>query len=830
MPEKAGSLPPRERVASPNPSHTVSPPNFRYTLFLGCLLCGLLSSPTCPAGMNASKLKEIDQAIEAAIAAGDIPGAVVWIESRGKVHHGAFGRRMTFPSEEKMTRDTIFDVASLTKVLATAPSILHLADRGELSLDDPVSRHIPEFLEGGLHPDAEGSDLDPAAREGITIRHLLSHHSGLPPAISLQTRDFWGHEEGIRRAATIGLLEMPESRFRYSDVNFILLGEIVRRVSGRRLDVYAAEVFYRPLGLKDTGFLPPRERFSSIAPTTFIDDYGVIRGEVHDPTARRMEGVAGHAGLFATAADVAAFCRFFLDEGQVGETTILSPEIVRTSWRPHTPEKLGAPRGLGWDIASPFSHQRGKKFPLDGFGHTGWTGTSIWIDRASETIVILLANRNHPSESGSIRDLRIRIGTLAAEAVGYAEEVPRPASAATPSDATSSARTAAGEPEVRNGIDVLESASFANLRGRKVGLITNHTGINRKRRSTIDLLHGASGVELVRLFSPEHGIRGNLETDSIADGRDDATGLPIVSLYQSQGRKPSAAQLEGIDTLVFDIQDIGCRFYTYVSTMGLAMEAAHENDLRFVVLDRINPIGGDIVDGPVREGEGNDFVAFHDVPVRHGMTAGELAGMFREERKLGGLDLEVIPLEGWSRSMLSDDTGLPWINPSPNIRSLTQALLYPGIGLLEFTNLSVGRGTSTPFEVVGAPWITEGRLADRLADKRLPGIYFVPIRFTPKSSVYRGEDCGGVRLIITDRAKMNPIDVGLAIGSAIQADYPATFTLEEKGNVLLRHPPTHRRWIAAESIAEMRRTWEPALDEFRERRRQFLLYPQDPAR
>lgn len=787
-------------------------------------LLTLLANPVL-AGMKTDKLKAIDEAIDQSVEAGEIPGAVLWIESKGERYHSAFGNRSTFPEAEPMTTDTVFDLASLTKVMATAPSILLLHEQGRLSLDDPVWKYIPEVREGGVQEKAMETVV-PTDRETITIRDLLTHQSGLPPSIYLSIREFWGHEEGVRRAAVIDLLEKPRSRFRYSDVNYILLGEILRRVSGLRIDRFSETHLFRPLSMSRTGYRPPDQWIPNTAPTTFVEDYGLIRGQVHDPVCRRMEGVAGHAGLFSTAEDVAAFCRLYLNRGQTNGVRIFREESIALATRSQSLEGLGAERGLGWDMNSRYAYQRGEKFPHGGYGHTGWTGTSIWIDPESDSFVILLANRNHPNENGKIRNLRIRVGTLAAEAIGYTEPI-EGNTALRPSgdDGENSLQTAGDGPApVKNGIDVLEATDFSVLRGLRIGLITNHTGINMNRRSTIDLLAEGSGFELVKLFSPEHGIRGVLETDSVDDGKDRATGLPVYSLYKAESRQPTAEQLADIDALVFDIQDIGCRFYTYISTMGLSMEAAHKHGKRFIVLDRVNPIGGERFDGPIRTGEGNDFVAYHDIPVQHGMTVGELAKMFHQERELDGLDLVIVPVQGWKRSMYFDATGLPWLNPSPNIRSLTEALLYPGVGLLEFSNLSVGRGTRTPFEVVGAPWITEGRLASRLNEENLPGISFIPIRFTPDASKYQNEDCGGIRMFITDRELMNPIDVGLAIGRAVQADYPETFTLDEKGNVLLRHPETHEKWVNGESIRSMRKGWESSLKKFKKRRRSFLLY------
>ncbi|MDF1656576.1 MAG: DUF1343 domain-containing protein [Verrucomicrobiales bacterium] len=784
------------------------------------ILTALLFSASCLSGeMLPSRLKAIDEAVEKAIGRGDIPGAVVWLESGDEVFHRAYGHRMTSPRSEKMTKDTIFDVASLTKVLATTPAVLHLAEGGRLDLNAPVGSYIPEFLEGGIRPEPNDPDVKAADRKRITVRQLLTHQSGLPPGIFLSEADFWGHEEGVRRAASIGLIERPGTRFRYSDINFILLGEIVSRVSGQRLDEYAEANFLGPLGMHSSGFLPTGLAQSLIAPTTEIKDYGLLRGVVHDPTARRMQGVAGHAGLFSTAKDIATFLRVLMRGAPVSGIPILNESTLEAATSNQLSSELEIQRGLGWDIGSGFAYQRGEKFPKRGYGHTGWTGTSIWVDPASDTFLIVLANRNHPSESGSIKDLRIELGTLAAEAVGYTEPVPL--SRVPPTSRVQTAADGAGF--VLNGVDVLERDGFNVLQGLKIGLITNQTGITRTRRSTIDLLASAEGVDLRALFSPEHGIRGVLDQDSVDDTRDAATGLPVYSLYKSEFRKPTVDQVKGLDALVFDIQDIGCRFYTYISTMGLAMEAAAENELKFIVLDRVNPIGGSVVDGPVRTGEGNDFVAFHTIPVQHGMTVGELARLFNEERNVGA-DLTVVPVLGWDPSMSYDDTGLPWVNPSPNIRSVTQAMLYPGVGLIEFTNVSVGRGTRSPFEHIGAPWIHEGKLARDLADQEIPGVAFYPTRFTPDSSVFSGEDCGGVRFVVTNREEFRPVELGLALKRILFQSHPDTFTLPEKGNVLLRHQESIDGIVQGKDASDIREGWKDDLEDFLKRREAFLIY------
>jgi len=352
----------------------------------------------------------------------------------------------------------------------------------------------------------------------------------------------------------------------------------------------------------------------------------------------------------------------------------------------------------------------------------------IWIDPYSRTFFVFLANRVHPDGKGNVLSLQYDLGTLVAQAVRGFDFANVPNTL--PARAGGGVRIIAGGAGVQNGIDVLVASQYEALRGMRVGLITNHTGIDRAGNPTIDLLRSAPSVNLVALFSPEHGIRGAAD-EKVSDTVDDVTGLPIYSLYGAR-QKPSAEELANLDALVYDIQDIGTRFYTYESTLGLAMEAVSGSKIHFIVLDRVNPIGGTIVEGPVLEGA-TDFVGYHTVPVRHGMTVGELATMYQAEKNLD-VDLNVIPMKGWKRDMWQDQAGLPWINTSPNMRSLTEAALYPGIGLLE-SAVAVGRGTPTPFEVIGAPYIDGDRVARELAALALPGVTFTPIRFTPAHSV-----------------------------------------------------------------------------------------------
>jgi uncharacterized protein YbbC (DUF1343 family) len=370
------------------------------------------------------------------------------------------------------------------------------------------------------------------------------------------------------------------------------------------------------------------------------------------------------------------------------------------------------------------------------------------------------------------------------------------------------------------GIDVLARDGFGPLKGKRVGLVTNHTGRTREGVATIDVLHRAPEVKLVRLFSPEHGIRGLVDA-AVADSQDEATGLAIVSLYGTT-RKPSRESLEGLDVLVYDIQDIGARFYTYISTLGLLLEAAGERGLPVFVLDRPNPIGGAAVAGPVSDEDLASFTAYHPLPVRHGMTVGELARLFNAERRLG-VELTVVACEGWRRADYYDRTGLLWINPSPNMRSLTEALLYPGVALLEATSLATGRGTDTPFERIGAPWIEPRTLAQALAARGVPGVRFVPIRFTPRERQYAGQECGGVQIAIDDWSRFEPLTLGITLAVTLRALYP--YQWEPQGFLrLCADRTTYDALLAGRDAAAIKALWEPDLVEFQKVRARYLIY------
>jgi len=375
--------------------------------------------------------------------------------------------------------------------------------------------------------------------------------------------------------------------------------------------------------------------------------------------------------------------------------------------------------------------------------------------------------------------------------------------------------------KVLTGTDVLEAEGFSRLNGLQIGLITNHTGRNRAGTSTLELLRNAPGVRLGCVFSPEHGLFGDVDR-KVASFVDPKTGLMVYSLY-GETRRPTAEMLAGLDALVFDIQDIGARFYTYISTMGYAMEEAAKSGIRFIVLDRPNPVNGVHVEGPILEPHRLSFTGYFHLPVRHGMTVGELALLFNEENRIG-VKLEVVKVEGWRRCLWLDEMDLPWVNPSPNIRNLHQATLYTAVGLLEATNLSVGRGTDTPFEVFGAPWIDARRLAKALQRRKLAGLKIIPTHFTPTADRYEGKPCHGVRFEVTDRERFRSVAAGLEMARAVQCLYPRRFQIEKLVN-MVGSEAVVQAIRNGHSVARVLEAGQEDLKRFLEVREKYLLYP-----
>jgi uncharacterized protein YbbC (DUF1343 family)/CubicO group peptidase (beta-lactamase class C family) len=747
----------------------------------------------------------LDAAIEKAIAGGKTPGAVVLVGQPGRIlYRQAYGERAVEPRHEAMTLDTIFDAASLTKVIATTASVMKLFEQGKVRLGDRVTEYLPEF-QGG--------------KSDITVRDLLTHFSGLRPDLDLEPA--WsGYATGIRMALADKPRTPPGERFVYSDINFILLGEIVRVASGKPLNEFAEEQIFRPLGMSETRFLPPESWRARIAPTE-RENGAPLRGVVHDPTARMMGGVAGHAGLFTTADDLAKFAEMMLNLGEYRGVRLFSPLTVRKFTEPNTPPHQFVLRGLGWDIDSPFSANRGELFPLGSYGHTGFTGTSLWIDPSTRTYVILLSNSVHPHRRPPLNGLRSEVATIVAAALG----IDAPGSIlSTPMETLRGAprRVTARTVDTLNGVDVLAADGFAKLKGRRVGLITNQTGVLRDGRRDVDAMLQAQ-VKVTALYSPEHGIAGQEDRENIGNAKDARTGLPIWSLYRDGRRRPSAEMLQDVDVLVFDIQDIGARFYTYIATLKYAMQAAAEAGLPILVLDRPNPLNGVDVEGPVLERELISFVGCSQIALRHGMTVGELARWFNGEDHVGA-KLEVVPLKNWRRADWWDATSLVWVDPSPNMRSFEAALLYPGVAMLEAApDWSVGRGTPAPFEQAGADWVKGAELAAYLNRRFVPGVRFYPTRFVPESSNLQGKTVEGVRFVVTDRELFSSLRLGLEIAAALMRLYPGKIDLEVNARLIGSREVIRalRDGADPETIEEQMR---PRLDEFTARRKAYLLY------
>jgi SSS family transporter len=872
--------------------------------------------------------------INQGIAEHRLPGGVLIIGHSGhSVFEHAYGDRKLAgepglkgkPSPaEPMTENTIFDMASLSKNLSTSTSIMQLYEAGKIGgFDDSIQKYLPAF-----------NPTNDPVRAQVTLRMLLTHTSGEPPDISL--KDPWGlakpdKAEGVERALTAPLISAPGEVFRYSDINFILLGDIVEKLSGESLDVYAQQHIFAPLGMTTTRYLPlakacgphkiigaaiawaPKHHskkypcvagdwnttlLSRIAPTTHDDESKsdpranphfdmLTRGTVHDPTTRRMGGVAGHAGVFSTAHDVSLFAQALLDRLAGRPSSFpLKQSTLQLMTTPEQPghyagqltlandaeraaiaagERGAAPllaprypaihhedlRGFGWDIDTAFSKPRGMVFPIGSFGHTGFTGTSLWMDPGSDTYIVLLANAIHPRGNVPISNLRGEVATAAAEALHLYPTVEQ---SATSSDERRTSPTL-------TGIDVLESTHFVALAPfaeqhrdtLRLGILTNQTGLDSHGRRTIDILatdlpKAIPGAHLTTIFSPEHGIFGHQDTTAIQAETDPATGLHVTSLYgaHDSDRRPSHDQLKDLDAVVIDLQDAGVRFYTYETVAGYFLEAAaHElhdfhHDLKIIVLDRPDLIGGEAVQGPVSDAGLESYIDYTSLPVRHGLTLGELA-RYDDGTKDLGADLTVIPMQQWSRSEYFDATGLPWTDPSPNLRSQIAATLYPGLAFLEMTNVSVGRGTATPFGLFGAgqsakdaktgvqppAWFHAADVAAALNARSIPGVSFVAtttaVAEDSNHYPFHGQTIEAVRINLTDRNVLDSPELGVEILTVLHRLYPTQFHLE-KTMRLLANDATMKALERGDDPRDIAASWKPALDAFRARRQPYLLY------
>ncbi len=767
-----------------------------------------------PSASDQARFAALDKIVQDAIANGNTPGAVLLVGHNGAfVYRKAFGRFTAAANAEAMAPETIFDLGALTEVVATTTCVMRLEQLGQIKLNDPVAKYIPDFAQNG--------------KEDITIRMLLTHYSGLPADLDL--KESWnGTEEGYNRVNAAKLVNAPGSTFMYSDVGFVVLGELVQKVSGMALDQYAQAYVFGPLGMSNTRFNPPQAWMSRIAPTQRDEHSGItLRGTVHDPTARQMNGVAGDAGLFSTADDLAKFAQAMLNGG----APVLSPLSVEKMTTPQQPANMPSVRGLGWDVDSPFSSNRGELLPVGSFGHTGFTGTSLWIDPTTNTYIVLLTN-SVQLKMGSVIALRTEVATAVAAALQLEpsqQQKMRLARISGYNETQMAARRiVVRNGKVLNGIDVLEERQFeplkpANVTKPRVGLVTNQTGIDAKGKRTIDVLARAPGMQLTAIFAPEHGLQGT-DTNTAGNAKDGATGVPIYSVYGDTDAKrhPPLEAIRNLDVLVYDLQDTGARFSSYETALGYFLEAAAKLKKPIVVLDRPNPLTGAYVQGPVWDTGQESLVNYYPLPVRHGMTIGELAKLFNEEKHIDA-DLTVVPMRGWLRGDWFDSTGAMWVNPTPDIRNLDQAALYPGVALIEATNISVGRGTDTPFQLIGSPYFLPKELAAYLNARNIGGVRFLPTSFTPTSGPYARRECFGVNILVTNREQLDAPELGLELAAALHKLYPLGYDLAHMAT-LLANKADMTALQAGEDPNRIRENDREKLEQFMDLRAKYLLY------
>jgi len=720
-------------------------------------------APPEDAGFRTGGLDDVDRLLDDFVEKGAFPGGVLAVGHRGAlVHLHPFGRLSYDEDAPAVEKDTIYDLASLTKVVATTTMAMILVDEGRLDLDEKVQDFLPLF---------QGPD-----KEKVTVRHLLTHSSGVDWWAPLY-EELQGPDAYLERIQAMDLVYEPGTDFKYSDLGIILLGEILSRVAGQPLDEFVQERAFEPLSMTDTLFLPGEDRLQRIAPTEYDPWRGrVIRGEVHDENAFALGGIAPHAGLFSTAGDLSRFAQMLLNGGVLEHHRIVSRDTVELFTR-----KAGdgeSTRALGWDTKSPENSSAGSFFSPRSFGHTGFTGTSIWVDPDRELFLILLTNRVHPTrENQLIREARPAVADAVVNALTDADrELPEEMPGRV----------------VEVGLDRIAAGEDFGLRGKRLGLVVHAASVTEDGRHAIDVLRDA-GLDVVRLFTPEHGLRSQAAAGEIvANGRDPRSGLPVVSLYGDH-RKPTKRDLKHLDALVFDLQGAGVRFYTYVSTLILNLEAAAEHDLEFVVLDRPNPLGGERIEGPVsapRDLMPESFVNLAPGPLVHGLTMGEMA-RFVNQRLKKPVRLTVVPMQGWERGMTWADTGRAWVPPSPSLRSPEAAIAYPGVCLLEVTNVSEGRGTANPFLVFGAPWLRPSEL-----QVLAPGFELEPVIFTPVGSPatpnpkFDGQECHGMRVRVTDPAAAQPYRLGVELLVALMSR--DDFEWKDEGAALTRLVGTQR--------------------------------------
>lgn len=685
----------------------------------------------------------IEAALTKAVTSTNNPGAVAYVGNMDQTFfHGAVGYRQLIPEKEPATKDTIYDLASLTKVVATTTIILRLYDDGVIDLDQPYTDIVPI----------------PAFR-GITIRQLLNHTAGLAPYFAYY-KQHTSMLEMIDHFAQTAVKNPPGIHRQYSDVGFMLLGFLAEMAAEQPLDDAAKRLIFEPARMNRTAYNPPESWKAQCAATERCPWRGyVIRGVVHDENAFAVGGVSGHAGLFSTAEDLARFSRALLGGKLISETTLA--EATRVGQLPRYPWQ-----GLGWNLDPWLSGLQGALPSRKAFGHTGWTGTSMWLDRESGFFAILLGNTCHPSRQ-SRRHRQFRQTFHFAIAEKFYDH----------------------RRNVHTGLDRLVWDHFDKTRNKRIGLLTNSAAVDQLGRPILDVfsLNPATNVHIV--YSPEHGFARQAEAGEKVGAQ--AAAQNLVSLYGDR-EAPSPNELAEINLFVIDLQDIGARYYTYMHTMKNCLEACAKAGTPVLVLDRPNPLGGLVVEGPMPENTDSP-VCSANIPVRHAMTMGELATYFA--RNIPNLKLDVSLLDNWSPALYYDDCSLPWTPPSPNIPTPDTALVYIGTCLFEGTNLNEGRGTETPFHIIGAPWLDADAVISAVPQAALRGCSLEAEQYTPvsipgkaTSPRYQDQPCNGIRIRITNREFFRPFTTAVALLSAIHKTHGADFEMTNFFDTLAGSP------------------------------------------
>lgn len=667
--------------------------------------------------------------LDRAVAKAKAPGAVAFVGRHEKtLFHGASGFRQIIPEKKAADKDTLYDLASLTKVVATSTMVMLLRDEGKLDLDKPVFETLPV-----------------PGFQRFTPRHLITHTAGLPPFMPWY-KEVHTVDEVLTRTGALDLSWAPGTRRRYSDLGFMILGKMVEILEADSLQGACQRRIFKPLDMKRTGFKPPEAWRKNCAATEKCAWRGrVMCGEVHDETSYAVGGVAGHAGLFSTAEDLAKFCRALLGG------KLLKPETLEEMTR-QTPEPHGW-QGLAWKLDPWMDGSEGFLPARTAFGHTGFTGTSVCMDRATGYFVVLLSNTCHPSRD--VRDTKtlrqVFHGVVSAEY--YREGI-----------------------NTHTGLDRLVWDDFAPVADKKVALLTNQAAVDQFGRPAFEVLKNAAKTKLVRLYSPEHGYQGQAEAG--ASVRGETAAVPVTSLYGEQ-REPASAELCQADILVIDLPDIGARYYTYMATMKRCLHACAMAGVPALVLDRPNPLGGAVAEGPIAEVTGADTCCAA-IPARHGMTLGEIALYFQQTEPWGKqLKLDVYLADDWWRECLHGQCALPWTPPSPNIPDADTALLYAGMCLFEGVNLNEGRGTETPFQIAGAPWLNAKAVLRALDRDACKGVEVTAATYTPRSIAgkashpeYQDQECHGLRVTLRDREQARPFALAVALLCAMHKAHP----------------------------------------------------------